>query len=127
MVSMDQKPGTIQPDKWKRIEACLDRLMDGEASQSVLRDESDAEVIAVVERLWASHQRASRERFLDEQITLVRKFAAPPEPCFSPGKILGARFTIERLLGVGGMGEVYLAKDGRLHETVAIKTIRRDL
>src|SRR5262245_24691641 len=38
----------------------------------------------------------------------------------TPGTRLGP-YTIEALIGSGGMGEVYKAHDGRLHRTVAIK------
>jgi eukaryotic-like serine/threonine-protein kinase len=38
-----------------------------------------------------------------------------------PGQTLGERFLIERALGTGGMGAVYLARDQRLDERVALK------
>ena len=38
----------------------------------------------------------------------------------TPGTRLGP-YTIETLIGPGGMGEVYKAYDGRLNRTVAIK------
>jgi serine/threonine protein kinase len=38
----------------------------------------------------------------------------------TPGTRLGP-YTIEALIGSGGMGEVYKAHDGRLNRTVAIK------
>jgi CheY-like chemotaxis protein/predicted Ser/Thr protein kinase len=44
-----------------------------------------------------------------------------------PGEIFGGRYRIERVLGRGGMGTVYLAADAELNEEVAIKTIRSDL
>lgn len=40
---------------------------------------------------------------------------------------LTSRFCLIKSLGVGGMGEVYLAEDSKLHRRVAIKTIRPDL
>jgi serine/threonine-protein kinase len=47
----------------------------------------------------------------------------PTVPLFSlePGQQLGERFLIERALGTGGMGAVYLARDQRLNERVALK------
>ena len=40
----------------------------------------------------------------------------------TPGTRLGP-YTIESLIGSGGMGEVYKAHDGRLNRTVAIKRL----
>ena len=41
----------------------------------------------------------------------------------SPGQKIADRYTIERELGAGGMGRVYLAADGKLAERVALKII----
>jgi serine/threonine-protein kinase len=41
----------------------------------------------------------------------------------SPGQKIANRYTIERELGRGGMGAVYLAADGKLAERVALKII----
>ena len=45
-----------------------------------------------------------------------------PQPLLPAGASLGP-YTIGALLGVGGMGEVYLAHDPRLHRDVAIKVL----
>src|SRR5262245_29573962 len=44
----------------------------------------------------------------------------------TPGTRLGP-YEIQTILGAGGMGEVYSARDTRLHRTVAIKVLPRDM
>ncbi len=44
---------------------------------------------------------------------------------FSPGSFFGDRFRIERLLGVGGMGNVYEATDLESERRVALKVLKK--
>jgi tetratricopeptide (TPR) repeat protein len=46
---------------------------------------------------------------------------------FNVGDLVANRYAIVRLLGAGGMGEVYEAQDGELGERVALKTVRPEL
>ena len=43
-----------------------------------------------------------------------------------PGEVIGGKFVVERVLGVGGMGVVVAAHHSHLQQTVAIKFLRRD-
>jgi len=78
-----------------------------------------------------------RERKLQGQIEKLREEVAgvsdapltdfdAPEALRS-GTSFAARYRIERPIGSGGMGIVYLAEDVELGERVAIKTLRSDL
>ncbi|MBK9089304.1 MAG: SUMF1/EgtB/PvdO family nonheme iron enzyme [Holophagales bacterium] len=42
---------------------------------------------------------------------------------FAPGTLLAGRYVVESLLGRGGMGEVYRARDTKLDEVVALKLL----
>jgi Tol biopolymer transport system component len=55
---------------------------------------------------------------------LVAGLVAPPAPRLAPGSSVGP-YRIERLLAVGGMGEVYRARDTTLGRDVAIKILPR--
>ncbi len=55
----------------------------------------------------------------------VRKSAEPPPPDDLPD--LGEKYIVERLLGEGGMGLVFLAHHRDLDQPVAIKVVRKEL
>ena len=81
----------------------------------------DIGLINEVESLISSHD--SAEQFLESPAvyevadTLISK-----GPALSPGESL-RHYKITKQIGVGGMGEVYLAKDTKLERNVAIKVL----
>ena len=56
--------------------------------------------------------------------TVPRREVAESVSPLHEGELLLDRFKLVRLVGQGGMGEVYEARDLRLHTTVALKTVR---
>jgi len=55
------------------------------------------------------------------------RFQTQGAPRFQAGDLLCGRFSIERMIGRGGMGEVYAAHDMELDERVALKTVFANL
>ena len=50
-----------------------------------------------------------------------------PEPGLpQPGTVIAGKYRIERKIGQGGMGVVYLARHEVLEEPVAVKVVRRE-
>src|SRR5437899_450076 len=60
-------------------------------------------------------------------VTLRPPSEAAAKGQLEPGSVLGERYEILQLLGQGGMGAVYKARDVELERTVAVKLIRPDL
>ena len=113
-----------QPDD--RLNDILDAVLELPPADRVrfLDDacRGDQALRAAIDRLLASASPA--DDFLERAALTPPAPHAIDAPRFEAGALLAGRFRIVRLLGRGGMGEVYEATDGELGGPVAIKTIR---
>jgi eukaryotic-like serine/threonine-protein kinase len=120
----------MTPERWRRIEALYDaartRPEAGRAAFLVEACAGDEALRREVESLLA--QPVSEAGPLDRPAVEARLIAeehSRNDPSTLVGRHLGV-YQIQALLGAGGMGEVYRARDTRLGRDVAIKILPRD-
>ncbi|MGA8028652.1 MAG: protein kinase [Bryobacteraceae bacterium] len=117
---MASRRTTLEPDSWQRVKELLGRVIEAtpeERSRLLSSDANDPTVIQEVRRLWDEYQRAGA--FLDRPDNDQTQLRA--------GELVAGRFKVIRLIGQGGMGEVYEVHDELLKVRLALKTIKLDL
>jgi predicted ATPase/serine/threonine protein kinase len=113
----------MNAERWERVKEILERslrLTRGErAAYLKTICGADAELRREVESLIAAHEEAGSD-FMGEAASKVLQLSRPP--ALTAGSSVG-RYEIVDLVGAGGMGEVYRARDPRLNRTVALKLL----
>ena len=116
----------MSPTRWSQISEVLERALElpAQARPAFLAEAcgDDGDLRAEVESLLGADQ-AAGESFLSDAV-LAQQAAEilPAQPPDQSGQSI-KQFVLLRRIGLGGMGEVYLADDTSLHRQVALKLL----
>ncbi len=115
----------MQPERWQQIDQLFHLALEQERGQRAVflaqACAGDQALQSEIEELISSHEQA--EGFIERPASdLAAEFFARGQGGLKIGEAIGP-YQIASVLGIGGMGEVYLAQDTRLGRQVALKRL----
>ena len=118
----------MTPELWQRLKplfhAALERNAEGRAAFITMACNGDLELKAHLNKLLEAEAQSTGS--LAGPLVPLSDFFSIDTPGFQAGETVLGRFRIVRLIGRGGMGEVYEAEDLQLGK-IALKTVRREI
>ena len=117
----------MDPERWRRIRSVVQNAVEIDPVERRRFLDSagpDADDRREVESLLPQHD--SNPDFLERGAGGVAADVLAHRPQLTPGQVIGS-YRVERELGRGGMGIVYLARDEKLGRPVAIKVLPDDV
>src|SRR5215475_3454636 len=113
----------MNPDRWRQIADVYESALDCEpaARKSFLAEacREDADLRREVESLLAQEH---TPLVVDHEMLTVAAAVLDDVSRLEPGTALGP-YCVKALLGAGGMGEVYRARDTKLNRDIALKVL----
>ncbi len=116
----------MSPTRWSQISEVFDQALELPASArpAFLAEAcgDDLAMRAEVESLLGADQAASESFLADDALAQQAAEILPSQPPDQSGQSI-KQFVLLKRIGLGGMGEVYLANDTSLHRQVALKLL----